>query len=264
MKRSRRALAGRSAPQRLGVGPAGRGHDEHVVAGQRPRSSAAAAAPGRRCRACPGSRAPPGGPPPSSGHHAGAVERRAPAAPGSGPRSAPSAPGPNAGTRSRPPSPAGRRRPPWAGGRGSSRGSPATPASASRRRAKRWMSASTTCSVTQFMGGCAPGPAARPGLQGRRRTARCPGCGDVGHDPDAGRAPGAPPGARAPGGAPRGTWCRPRCSRRRSRSRIARRSRPGPGTGPTKMRRRSSLTPRTPRLEDASRSGLTTMRSWAS
>ncbi len=31
-----------------------------------------------------------------------------------------------------------------------------------------------------------------------------------------------------------------------------------------KMRRRSSFTPRTPRLDDDSRSGLATMRSWAS
>ena len=36
MKRSRRTLAGRPAPQRLGVRPAGRGHDEHVVARQGP------------------------------------------------------------------------------------------------------------------------------------------------------------------------------------------------------------------------------------
>ena len=31
-----------------------------------------------------------------------------------------------------------------------------------------------------------------------------------------------------------------------------------------KMRRRSSFTPRTPRLDDDSRSGFATMRSWAS
>ena len=47
-------------------------------------------------------------------------------------------------------------------------------------------------------------------------------------------------------------------------SRSARRSRYWPGIGPMKMRRRSSFTPPTPRLDDDSRSGLATMRSWAS
>ena len=47
-------------------------------------------------------------------------------------------------------------------------------------------------------------------------------------------------------------------------SRMARRSRHWPGSGPMKIRRRSSFTPRTPRLDDDSRSGLATMRSWAS
>ena len=104
--------------------------------------------------------------------------------------------GPSAGTRSRPPSPAGRRRPPWAGGRRSSRGiRRSLPASASRRRAKRCMSASTTCSVAQFM------VALRSPVQrSRSRAGTPPRTGAVSrlfdavrHDADTGqRRPGRP------------------------------------------------------------------------
>ena len=47
-------------------------------------------------------------------------------------------------------------------------------------------------------------------------------------------------------------------------SRMARRPRHWPGSGPMKIRRRSSFTPLTPRFDDDSRSGLATIRSWAS
>ena len=126
------------------------------------------------------------------------------------------------------------------------------------------MSASTKCSVAQFKvalrtrrSGPVPGWNATPnGAVSRLFDAY----GMTPMQASAGRA-GRGPSAR--GRAPKNMESTTMQSAAKP-ARMARRSRHWPGSGPMKMRRRSSLTPRTPRLDDDSRSGLATIRSWAS
>ena len=105
-----------AAPQRLGVGPAGGGDDQHVVVRQGPggqEQQPAQVGVVERALGDVDDRAAAA----SSPHHDGCskdLRRRGQDRPDEAHRRAR---GPSAGTRSRPPSPAGRRRPPWAAGR---------------------------------------------------------------------------------------------------------------------------------------------------
>ena len=251
---------GGSPAQRRGVGPPGRGHDEHVVARQRPGGEEKEPAQvrvveralghvhdGRHPRARPTTKAP---------RRRRKVER-------GWVRRAERGGQVRAGVLE-----AGHRRL-QVGVRHPGRqvddvaAEARCPVSARRRWAKCWMSASTTCGAAQFItrlrtrdSGPWPGWKATPngavsGCTRRRASRRCR------------PAPAAPRRAQARGRAPRNIVSTTMQSAAKP-SRMAHRSRCWPGTGPMKIRRRSSLTPRTPRLDDDSRSGLATIRSWAS
>ena len=190
-------------PQRLGVGPAGGGDDEQVVVAPGRGSSRSSSRPRSALSSVPWVTWTTGRPPSSSPHHAGCSKDCA-----GGARMGPTKRTDGREVRARVLEAGHRRLQVGVDHLGLEVDEvagepPAAPASASRRRAKRWMSASTTCSVAQFMARVAqPAQRSRPGLEGHPERRGVPAVRRVGHDADAGeRGPVRPRAQREGEGA---------------------------------------------------------------